>query len=205
MGDNKKYYQKISAKNKSPEEVKKIEKLFNDNINIAHKVASNYYRTKYWDYDEALQIAKTGLWKACLIYDPEKYRISTLSYAVIHRDFMDYDKTQKKQPKPLFNLEDNVVTDDLSLADILVDEEANVSDIVEEKEDLKILNEKILKVLDSIAEDLKINKSIVKLVYLVHVESSRDNLMNMKSLNFIPRAEIKAIISELQQRLMKVL
>ena len=28
------------------------EKLFNDNINIAHKVASNYYRTKYWDYDE---------------------------------------------------------------------------------------------------------------------------------------------------------
>ena len=59
--------------------------------------------------------------------------------------------------------------------------------------------------LDSIAEDLKINKSIVKLVYLVHVESSRDNLMNMKSLNFIPRAEIKAIISELQQRLMKVL
>ena len=140
-----------------------------------------------------------------MIYDPEKYRISTLSYAVIHRDFMDYDKTQKKQPKPLFNLEDNVVTKDLSLADILVDEDANVSDIVEEKEDLKILNEKILKVLDSIAEDLKINKSIVKLVYLVHIESSRDNLMSMKSLNFIPRAEIKAIISELQQRLMEVL
>lgn len=205
MADNKKYYQKISAKNKSPEEVEVITKLFNDNINIAYKVASKYYKTKYWDYDEALQIAKTGLWKACLIYDPNKYKISTLAYSVIHHDFMDYDKIQKKQPQTLFNIEDNVVTDDLCLADILVDEEADVSTIVENDENLKILNHKILKILNEISQDLKINKSIVKLVYIVYIESSRDNVLSMKDINFIPRSQIKLIINELRTRLDKIL
>ena len=36
---------------------------FNKNINMAYKVASKYYKTGYWDYEEALQIAQMGLWK----------------------------------------------------------------------------------------------------------------------------------------------
>lgn len=66
------YYKRISLNNKSPEEAERIIKLFNDNKNMAYKVASKYYKTQYWDYDEALQIAQLGLWKACLIWDPRK-------------------------------------------------------------------------------------------------------------------------------------
>ena len=37
------YIQKISAKNKSPEEVERITNLFNDNINLAHNIAKKYF------------------------------------------------------------------------------------------------------------------------------------------------------------------
>ena len=113
------YYSKISLANKTPEEAERIKKLFEDNKNLAYKVATKYYKTKHWDYDEALQIAQMGLWKACLIWDPGKYRLSTLAYNIIHRDFMDFDRQQKRQPDILFNLEDNCVTDDLSLDELL--------------------------------------------------------------------------------------
>ena len=138
------YYEKISAKHKSPEEVARIQELFDKNINIANKIASKYYKTKYWDYEEALQIARMGLWKACLIWDPDKYRISTLAYNIINRDFIDFDREQKKQPAILFNLEDNCVTDDLSLNDVLVDEEAYVEQDMEQNATMKELNQDII-------------------------------------------------------------
>lgn len=205
MGDNLNYYEKISARNKSPEEVEKIVKLFNDNINIAYKVASKYYKTNYWDYDEALQIAQTGLWKACLIWDPKKFRISTLAYNVINRDFMDYDNKQKKQPKILFNLEDNCVTEDLSLNDVLVDETKNLEKDIEDVEHFNELNDTILKILNEIADDYKLSKSVVKLIYLIHVESNLSNLINYKLIDFVPRATIKQIVNELQIRLSDIL
>ena len=132
MADKPNYYEKISLHNKTPEEAEKINKLFEDNINIANKIASKYYRTKYWDYDEALQIARMGLWKACLIWNPEKYRISTLAYNIRNRDFMDYDTKQKKQPEILFHMEENCVTDDLTLGDVLEDEHSDISKNYEE-------------------------------------------------------------------------
>ena len=109
MAEKRNYYEKISLKNKTPEEAEKITKLFNDNINMAYKLASKYYKTNYWDYNEALQIAQMGLWKACLIWDPEKYRLSTLAYNIMNRDFMDYDTQQKKQPDILFHFPDSNV------------------------------------------------------------------------------------------------
>ena len=86
------YYEKISLKHKTPEEAKRIQALFDKNINLANKVAQKYYKTKYWDFDEAVQIAQMGLWKACLIWDPDKYRLSTLAYNIINRDFIDFDR-----------------------------------------------------------------------------------------------------------------
>ena len=118
------YYEKISLKHKTPEEAEVIIENFNKNINLANRIAQKYYKTKYWEFDEALQIARMGLWKACLIWDPNKYRLSTLAYNIINRDFIDFDRQQKRQPDILFNLEDNCVTEDLSLSDVLIDEEA---------------------------------------------------------------------------------
>lgn len=199
------YYEKISAKNKTPEEVEKITEMFNKNINIANKIASKYYKTHYWDYDEALQIAKMGLWKACLIWDPEKYRLSTLAYNIINRDFIDFDIEQKKQPDILFNLDDNCVTNDLSLNDVLVDEEAIVDDNIIQSDTMKELNQDIMYILEDISEDLNLSKGIVKIIYLVYVDSNNKGQLNLKNLNFVKKVTVKKVIEELQTRLLQVL
>lgn len=205
MADKPNYYEKISLYNKTPEEAEKINKLFEDNINIANKIASKYYRTKYWDYDEALQIARMGLWKACLIWNPEKYRISTLAYNIINRDFMDYDTKQKKQPEILFHMEENCVTDDLTLGDVLEDEHSDISKNYEEDQELRELNEDIIYILDDIAQDLVIPSSIVKIVYITYVESTQDNVITMRNISFLPKNTVKYIINEFQSRLSEIL
>lgn len=199
------YYKRISLNNKSPEEAERIIQLFNDNKNMAYKVASKYYKTQYWDYDEALQIAQLGLWKACLIWDPGQYRLSTLAYNIMNRDFIDYDTQQKRQPDILFHIEENCVTDDLTLGDVLEDTDATVDKFYEENDELKELNQDIIYILDDISEDLKLDKSIVKIIYLVYIESTQDNLLNLKSIGFIPRNIIKQVISEFQTRLKNIL
>ncbi len=199
------YYEKISLKNKEPEEAERITKLFNENINIANRVAQKYYKTKYWDFDEALQIARMGLWKACLIWDPNKYRLSTLAYNIINRDFIDFDRQQKRQPDILFNLEDNIVTDDISLSDVLVDEEADVENEFIEDNEVKELSQDIIWILEDIAEDYKIHSGVIKLIYLIFVESTQDNQLNMRMIDFVPKQVVKQIVSELQDRLKAML
>lgn len=199
------YYEKISLKHKTPDEAERIVELFNDNINLANRVAQKYYKTKYWEFDEALQIARMGLWKACLIWDPNKYRLSTLAYNIINRDFIDYDRQQKRQPDILFNLEDNCVTDDISLSDVLIDENNSVEDDIIETNNVKELSEDIIYILEDIANDYKLNTSITKLIYLVYLESTQDNKLNTRMIDFVPKQTIKQIIAELQQRLLKII
>lgn len=199
------YYEKISLRNKTPEEAERITQLFNDNINLANRIAQKYYKTKYWEFDEAVQIARMGLWKACLIWDPDKYRLSTLAYNIINRDFIDYDRQQKRQPDILFNLEDNCVTDDISLSDVLVDEDNNVEDDIIENNNVKELSEDIIYILEDIANDYKLNSSVTKLIYLVYLESTQDNKLNTRMIDFVPKQTIKQVITELQQRLLSIM
>ena len=199
------YYEKISLKNKTPEEAERITKLFNDNINLANRVAQKYYKTKYWEFDEAIQLARMGLWKACLIWDPDKYRLSTLAYNIINRDFIDYDRQQKRQPDILFNLEDNVVTEDISLSDVLVDEDAVVENDMLEENDVQELSQDIIWVLDDIADDYKLNRGVVKLIYVIYIESTQDTQINTRTIDSVPKQTVKQIIAELQSRLLKIL
>lgn len=199
------YYEKISLKNKTPEEAERITKLFNDNINLANRVAQKYYKTKYWEFDEAIQLARMGLWKACLIWDPDKYRLSTLAYNIINRDFIDYDRQQKRQPDILFNLEDNVVTEDISLSDVLVDEDAVVENDMLEENDVQELSQDIIWVLDDIADDYKLSRGVVKLIYVIYIESTQDTQINTRMIDFVPKQTVKQIIAELQSRLLKIL
>lgn len=195
------YYEKISLKNKTAEEAERIQELFDNNINLANRVASKYYKTKYWDFDEALQIARMGLWKACLIWDPEKYRLSTLAYNIINRDFIDFDRQQKRQPDILFNLEETCVTEDISLSDVLVDEESNIEEDFVQDDSLSELNMDIIYILEDIADELHISSSMAKLVYVVFIESTQDGQLNTRMIDFLPKQMTKQIISELQERL----
>lgn len=199
------YYEKISLKNKTPEEAERITQLFNENINLANRVAQKYYKTKYWEFDEAIQLARMGLWKACLIWDPDKYRLSTLAYNIINRDFIDYDRQQKRQPDILFNLEDNVVTEDISLSDVLIDEDAGVEDDMLEENDVQELSQDIIWVLDDIADDYKLSRGVVKLIYVIYIESTQDTQINTRMIDFVPKQTVKQIITELQTRLLKIL
>lgn len=199
------YYEKISLKHKTPEEAKRIQALFDKNINLANKVAQKYYKTKYWDFDEALQIAQMGLWKACLIWDPDKYRLSTLAYNIINRDFIDFDRQQKRQPDILFNLEDNCVTDDISLSDVLIDEDSDVEEDCMKSAELMELNQDIIYILDDIADDFKINASIVKLIYIVYLETTQGNDISTRALDFVPKQLYKQVIAELQNRLAELI
>lgn len=199
------YYEKISLKHKTPEEAERIVELFNKNINLANKVAQKYYKTKYWDFDEAVQIAQMGLWKACLIWDPEKYRLSTLAYNIINRDFIDFDRQQKRQPDILFNLEDTCVTDDLSLSDVLIDEDKNIEDNFVQDDDLNELNKDILYVLEDIADENDLPRSVVKLIYVVFLETTQGNDISTRSLDFVPKQIYKQVISELQSRLANII
>ena len=199
------YYEKISLKHKTPEEAERIKKLFNDNINLANRVAQKYYKTKYWDFDEALQIARMCLWKACLIWETNKYRLSTLAYNIINRDFIDFDRQQKRQPDILFNLEDNCVTEDLSLSDVLIDENAHIEQDFVENDELTDLNQSILYILEDIADDYDLSTSVIKMVYVVYLETTQDSKLNMRMLDFIPKQLVKQIIAELQNRLAKIM
>ena len=195
------YYEKISLKNKTAEEAERIQELFDKNINLANRVASKYYKTKYWDFDEALQIARMGLWKACLIWDPEKYRLSTLAYNIINRDFIDFDRQQKRQPDILFNLEETCVTEDISLSDVLIDEESNIEEDFVQNDSLSELNMDIIYILEDIADELHISSSITKLVYVVFIESTQEGQLNTRTIDFLPKQMTKLIIGELQERL----
>lgn len=201
MSNKQTYYEKISLKNKTPEEAERIQQLFEENINLANRVASKYYKTKYWEFDEAIQIARMGLWKACLIWDPEKYRLSTLAYNIINRDFIDYDRQQKRQPNILFNLEDNCVTDDLSLSDVLVDETSNIDDTIIADEDINELSQDIIYVLEDIADKFRLQKSIVKMIYVIHIESMQDSSVNLRMIDFLPKQTVKQVVMELQERI----
>lgn len=205
MSHKQSYYSKISLKNKTPEEAEKIIQLFEQNKRIAYKIASKYYRTHYWEFDDALQIAQMGLWKACLIWDPDKYKISTLAYNVINRDFIDYDVQQKRQPDILFNLEDTCVTDDISLSEVIVDENSDVYNNYQQTEDMIELNEDIVYILDDIAEELKIHKSLVKIIYIVYLEATTAKGITLKNINFIPRQIVKTVIERLQTKLSEII
>lgn len=118
---------------------------------------------------------------------------------------MDFDREQKRQPDILFNLEDNAVTDDLNLHDVLVDDEADVETDYVEDESLSDLNEDILYILEDISNDLNLSGAIVKTVYLTYVESQKDKKLNLRNLDFLKRQQIRQIIIELQTRLSEIL
>lgn len=198
----KTYIQKISLKNKTEEEKQQVMKLFNDNINIAYKLASKYYKTKYWDYEESLQIAQLGLFKACLIWDPDKYKITTLAYNIINRDFIDFDKQQKRQPTAILSIDEEIKNaEQIVISELIASEEASEEEILEQDSSMKELNQDIIYILDDIAEELGLAYGLVKLIYLVYVESNQDTVIGISSLKFIKKSVINNVINLLQEKL----
>lgn len=211
--DSKKvsYLQRISLKNKSEEEKQRIIQLFNDNINIAYKVATKYYKTQYWDYEESLQIAQLGLFKACLIWDPDKFKLVTLAYNIINRDFIEFDMRQKRQPDIILSLDEEIKTgDQINVSDLILDDSLTIEDSMVIEDNVAELTQDILYILEDIADELNLSYSVVKLIYLVYIESNQldtkqPSTLGISSLKFIKKVTINNVIQLLREKLNNLL
>lgn len=147
--------------------------LFNKNIAIAESFARKYYKTGYWEFDHALQIAYEGLWRACVHYKPSKgFQLSTLAWRIMTNRFIEEQKERDRQPSIMFSVDEFSVVDGfdegdlpLTLMDVLDDEQSRV-DNLEEEENIRDLKQDIIYILDDIAEEMHLPKRIVKTAYM---------------------------------------
>lgn len=147
--------------------------LFEKNKALAESFARKYYKTGYWEFDHALQIAYEGLWRACVHFKPSKgFQISTLAWRIMTNRFIEEQKEKDRQPPIAFSLDEFSVVDGLdegdlplSLLDVLESDSDNIDRMVEE-DSLRELKEDIIYILDDIADELKLPKRMVKAAYM---------------------------------------
>lgn len=147
--------------------------LFEKNKALAESFARKYYKTGYWEFDHALQIAYEGLWRACMHFKPSKgFQLSTLAWRIMTNRFIEEQKEIDRQPNIVFSLDEFSVENGLdegdlpiALMDIMEDEHDNMNRMVEE-DNLRDLKQDIVFILDDIAEELKVSRRVVKTAYM---------------------------------------
>lgn len=109
-----------------------MNKMFNNNVNIAYKIA-NKYRTNYpEEYEDIKQVALLGLWKAIQHYNP-KWALSTIAYKTIFNSINFYLRSVKKHKEYDFSIYTIVYTDDeseLTVEDLIPDDTDNIDIIL---------------------------------------------------------------------------
>lgn len=187
--------------------------LFNKNTGLAESFAKKYYRTGYWEFDHALQIAYEGLWRACVHYKPSKgFQLSTLAWRIMTNRFIEEQKEKDKQPPIAFSFDEvsdwGDYTDEnlpISFTDMLEDTSENI-DRLEEMDTLRELKQDILYILDDISEELKLPKRVVKTAYmclneqLLYKNSETKQQINELS-KFVGTATIRKVKTLLQEKL----
>ena len=88
---------------------------------------------------------------------------------------------------------------------MLIDEDSDVEEDCMKSAELMELNQDIIYILDDIADDFKINASIVKLIYIVYLETTQGNDISTRALDFVPKQLYKQVIAELQNRLAELI
>lgn len=147
--------------------------LFEKNKGLAESFARKYYKTGYWEFDHALQIAYEGLWRACMHFKPSKgFQLSTLAWRIMTNRFIEEQKEIDRQPKILFSVDEFSVEDGfdegnlpLTLMDVLEDDASSVDQLVE-ADSLRELKQDIVYILDDIADELKVSKRVIKTAYM---------------------------------------
>jgi RNA polymerase sigma factor (sigma-70 family) len=94
-----------------------IDKMVNDNINIARKFAYDYAKKTPIDYDDLFQTASIGLFIAARDFDPERgFKFSTYAYRIVSNEIISFIKKQMRHA----NYDDSDFTE-------VVDERINVA------------------------------------------------------------------------------
>ena len=147
---------------KDPIDVTKIDpsryKLFNDNIHIAYDVAKKFYPRPLL-FEDAIQIAQEGLWKACLNFDESKgFAFSTLAYRTVSNTLIKFATKESMQEHDCFISLDAELYDN---SDVDSSETRQNKLISDEQEDTakKIFENYDLKELEDILDEILENKS----------------------------------------------
>ena len=95
----------------------------------------------------------------------------------------------------------NCVTDDLTLGDVIEDTGATIDLEIENKEVIDEINMDILYILEDIADELHITPSLVKIVYLVYIESTQGSAITTRNIRFVSKSLYNDIIDKLKIKL----
>lgn len=187
--------------------------LFEKNKALAESFARKYYKTGYWEFDHALQIAYEGLWRACVHFKPSTgFQISTLAWRIMTNRFIEEQKEKDKQPRIAFSLDEFSVVDGLSegdlplsLMDVLDDDRDNMNRLVE-ADSLAELKQDIIYILDDIADELKVSRRVVKTAYMCLNEQmlykNADNKQELNALSkLVGTSLIRKVRTMLQEKL----
>ncbi len=121
----------------------KEEKLFNDNIRLAYKIAESYKINYPNEFEDIQQIALLHLWNCCKTFDPNKAQLSTYSYTYMRNGINYYLRHVKKHYSndvsmntPVLNCKKDA--NSLTLGDIIADD-FDVFDEIDNKINLNII------------------------------------------------------------------
>lgn len=117
------------------------EELFNENINIAYKIANKYKINYPEEYEDIKQVALMGLWCAILRYN-YKFKLSTFAYIVIHSRINIYLRDIVKRNGHVTCFSKLKVNDNQfeHFQEIIEDPEDHIFDLLENIELKDILN-----------------------------------------------------------------
>jgi RNA polymerase sporulation-specific sigma factor len=115
------------------------EEMFNQNINIAYKIANKYKINHPNEYEDIKQIALLGLWKAVLNFDKSRgFAFSTFAYRVIYNEINMYLRKPQIHIADVSSLQ-TPVGKNIILEDTIVDD-FDMLDNLEYREIQKIKN-----------------------------------------------------------------
>lgn len=99
------------------------EKLVTDNINLAYKVASTYYKRLggYYEFDELVSLCFLGLVKASKLFNPDlDFQFSTYAYKAMENEIIRFVNKTNSNPKPISLSTE--LTENLELSETISDE-----------------------------------------------------------------------------------
>ena len=104
---------------------KTAEDLFNENTKLVYHVLHTKFQGSdthidVYDYEDIVQIANIGLWKACITFDPDKkIAFSTYASKVIYNEILQIFRKCKKYPNDIISLNEFTTNDNGDESELL--------------------------------------------------------------------------------------
>ena len=113
--------------------MKTNEEIFNENINLAYKIANKYATNFADEIEDIQQIALIGLWKAVMTWNQE-YKLSTYAYPCISNEILMYIRKNMRHRMNILSIDNEVKSskngDNVKLIDMIQDDNDGIDEIL---------------------------------------------------------------------------